>query len=360
LPFIASLNIIQTALLQRSFLFKSLSLRSLFSTILAGVIGVLMAHHGYGVWALILNKYVKVAIDTIFMLYITKYIPAFEFSVADFKNVYRFGIPLLLSEALNFWSSRVVEIFVSSFYGIINFGLLDVGRKFNKMLNQTTLTPLRAVCLSYVSQSENKGRSFARFSCFISLLVMPASIFIGFYAEPLVLTFLGEKWVLAIPICQAFAFTSLAQCLSWYFPIPLICCHLTKDVFFINLLFFIFSLIVGFISTFYLDFYSYVAVQIAVVNLGAFYKIYYLWSKKIVSLLDMREYFFPVIVVATVSVVTCYLSYKFTCVFFSADFSLINIFLFIMSYAFVFIVNLMLILLFFKKIFYEAKKIIKK
>ena len=101
LPAISSFNIVQTALLQRSYNFKNLSLRNLVSTIIAGLLSIYCAYDGYGAWALVLYQYCKVIIDTIILQILVKYRPNFHFSLRYFKECYKFSLPLLFSEIMN-------------------------------------------------------------------------------------------------------------------------------------------------------------------------------------------------------------------------------------------------------------------
>ena len=356
LPFISSFNIIQVALLQREFSFKSISLRSLLSTLLAGFVGVIMAINGFGAWALVFNKYIKVIIDTVFMLYITKFIPALEFSVEDFKNAYRFGIPLLLSEVMNFWSSRTMELFVSTFYGLAAFAILDVGRKFSKMINQVSLTPLRSVCLSYVSRSEDKGLSFLKFSAIVTIIVAPALIFIGFFAEPIIYSTLGSKWESAIVVCQILSFAALPQCLSWYFSVPLIALNKTRSVFKVNLMVFIVSILFSGVA-YFVSFEHFIITQTVLLCLASVFKLYYLLSTNVFSFNKAFTELCPVITVAVSSLVACFFARYYTESFFSNDFSVSNILLLIFISIIVTFLNLFFVFVFHRKLFFELMSI---
>src|SRR4051812_14255219 len=56
---IEGLAIVQVAVLQRDMDFKSLALRTNASVVLGGVVGVVMALAGYGIWALVAQQIVK-------------------------------------------------------------------------------------------------------------------------------------------------------------------------------------------------------------------------------------------------------------------------------------------------------------
>ncbi|CAD5280417.1 oligosaccharide flippase family protein [Alteromonas sp. 154] len=222
LPAISSFNIVQTALLQRNFSFKSLSLRNLLSTLVAGIISVYCAFDDYGAWALVIYQYCKVIIDTIILQVIVKYRPGLTFSFTYFKECYKFSIPLLGSEIMNFWSTRMMDLFVSIIHGAGSLAILNISRKFTRLIQQLSLTSLRPVVLSYASKSANKSKAFAKFISYITFMIAPVLIAIGVYAEFYVTTIFGQQWEPAVSIVEILSFTAIAQCLSWYFGLILI------------------------------------------------------------------------------------------------------------------------------------------
>lgn len=358
LPIISSFNIIQVALLQREFSFKSLSLRSLLSTLLSGLVGILMAMNGFGAWALVFNKYIKVIIDTIFMLSITKFIPSLKFSLVDFKMLYRFGLPLLLSEVMGFWSSRVIELFVSFYFGPVYFALVDVGRKFSKMINQVSLTPLRAVCLSYVSKSKDKGESYAKFTSAVSILIAPALIFIGVYSEHIIITLLGHKWEQSIIVCQIVSFGAVAQCLAWYFSVPLIALNKTKHIFYVNLKTFLFAAAVGLVC-YRLNFEYFLIAQMFVINLNCFYKMFFLYKINVLSFSVIKRYFLPVVFICIFSFLLSSGLLFLISDFFSTDFSVFNIMLLVFCYLITFVSYVLFGYVFFRIFFLDLINVFK-
>ena len=67
---IASINSVQQAYVSRNMLFKRFFWSTLFGTMISGVVGIILAYHGAGVWALIAQYLTNTCIDTI-VLWIT-------------------------------------------------------------------------------------------------------------------------------------------------------------------------------------------------------------------------------------------------------------------------------------------------
>ncbi|MFW8592256.1 oligosaccharide flippase family protein [Glaciecola sp. 2405UD65-10] len=301
LPLVSSFNMIQLSILQRDFAFKAIALNNFVSTSVSGVIAAYMAYNGFGAWALVAYRYIQVVVITLLLTIKAKFIPCLAFNKSICKDCYKFSLPLIFSEIFNFCSSRIMEIFVSFFYGPASFALLDIARKFTKIITQVSLTALRPVCLSFISQPNetSKGSRHSEFSVNITFLVIPILILLSIYADGYVSLIFGEQWLEAIPIIQFLGFAALAQTITWYFPLLLIVHGKTKQVFYLNVLFFIISIIGGLLS-YQLAFENYIFVQVVIFNLIGLLKIYYLHEKRLISISDIKAYYAPV-VLSTVS-----------------------------------------------------------
>ncbi|AGP85308.1 oligosaccharide flippase family protein [Alteromonas mediterranea] len=294
LPAISSFNIVQTALLQRSYNFKNLSLRNLISTIIAGVVSLYCAYNDYGAWALVLYQYCKVMIDTVILQILVKYRPNFHFSTQHFKECYKFSLPLLFSEIMNFWSTRMMDFFVSVIHGAASLAILNIARKFSRLVQQLSLTSLRPVVLSYASKSENKSQSFAKFIAYVTFTIAPVLIAIGVYAEFYVTPIFGAQWAPAVTIIELLSYTAIAQCLSWYFGLILIAQSKNILLFKLNVIFTLTFFIVG-VGSYKLSFENYVAVQVVLINIISFYKVFFVVKKKYIEFKCFMEFILPAV-----------------------------------------------------------------
>lgn len=292
LPLISSLNIVQTALVQRRKEFKTLSLRSLLSNFIAGSVGLLFAIEGFGAWALVIQQYVRVILDTVILQFIVRYTPTLDVSFTEFKNCYKFSIPLLASEVMNFGSNRLMDIFVSIFHGVHNLALLNISRKFTRLVQQLSLTSLRPVVLSYMTTANDSSAVFAKFVGYITFIVAPILIAIGVYAQFYIPHIFGNQWSSAISIVELLSLTALAQCLAWYFNLLLIEKKRTGLVFKLNLLFTLLYIIVG-LACYNISFENYILVQVGAINVVSTVKVCFLIRARYLKLNDFLNYIVP-------------------------------------------------------------------
>ena len=89
--FIYAFNIVQRNQLQKRMNFKVLSIITLISSIIALGVTIVLAHKGFGVWALVTQYILVAAIPAFAFWFIVKWRPKRFFSWASFKELFSFG-----------------------------------------------------------------------------------------------------------------------------------------------------------------------------------------------------------------------------------------------------------------------------
>jgi len=92
---LSTLNSIQHAYVSRHMLFKKFFWSTLFGTILSGVVGVVMALNGFGVWALIAQYFTNMIVDTVILSVTIEWRPKKLFSLKAAKGLMSYGWKIL-------------------------------------------------------------------------------------------------------------------------------------------------------------------------------------------------------------------------------------------------------------------------
>lgn len=293
-PVLIAYNSIQKALILRALLFKRLSLLRAPSVVISGIISVYLAYDGMGPWALVIYHYLQILLDIVFMSFLVLLLPTLEFSRLEAKRSISFSLPLLMSEVLNYWSSRVIELFVSLYFGPAIFAVLSVARKFSKLVEQLSLVALRSVFLSYITRAKNKGEEFAKFTAAVSFFVVPALISLGVYADHYIEFIFTEQWAPSVWVVKVIAFLALARCLMHHFNVFLIANNKSRWVLKTNIFFFAISVLSGALG-FALSFEHFLILQVLVFNLIALLKLFYLLKTQLLSFTLVTKYFAPLV-----------------------------------------------------------------
>lgn len=235
-PLINAINVIQIAKLQREFEYKKLAFRTAITTLVSGVVGIILAVNGFGAWSLVISKYVQVLLNTIILWNITKYRPSLQMDKRELVSIIQFGYPLVLTGFLTFFNLRLVDIIVSIFLGPVWFALLDVGKKSIRTIYQTILTPLNNVSLSFISRSGDKSKAYSDYVSIVSLFLFPIIILVGYFSKELIWLVFGEKWLSSAIILQITSLGVIANCTSWFMKSYMIAISQTKYVLYFQIL----------------------------------------------------------------------------------------------------------------------------
>lgn len=214
---LTSCNIVQKALFEKGLEFKKLFVISTISTVVAGAVAIALALAGYGVWSLVVQMLVRTFADTVLCWVISPWRPSCVFDKQSFREVSRFGFPLLGSQSLNYWVRNLDKLVVGKAFGDAALG--SYSKPYTIMLLPLdNITKIVSKVL-FPSLSRIKGDSarvklaYLRAIGMVTLLTYPVSVGAFVVAEPLILGLFGQEWRESVPILQAYAlvpiFTSI-------------------------------------------------------------------------------------------------------------------------------------------------------
>lgn len=205
-----SFVIVPTCILKVKQNFKAISLANFTSTLISGIVGVLLAYGGQGVWALIIQHLLRSALLMLFISIQCRWLPNFSFYRKSFEGLWKYSANLLTSHTL----TKVVEEGVSFIIGKsltpYNLGLFTRGLQFASLPNGIVGSVLSTVmfpAFSSCKEDEHLFYNTFRKSIIIqSILIPPIYIGLAIISEPLIFLLLGEKWMEIVPVLQIFCF----------------------------------------------------------------------------------------------------------------------------------------------------------
>ena len=197
--FLYSFNSIQTGILQRKMMFRTIFFRSMLATPLSALIGIVMAYMGLGIWALIAFSISNILIVVIFMSFIPELRLAFGFSTQSAKELYSFSVKILGTSLVSAGGDTVRTLTIGKHFSPNQLAYFDRGLNYSGLVTQVVNTSLSSVLLPVFSRSQDDRQQLlfmARRSVkFTSFVMIPILVFVSMAAEPLVRVVLTEKWV---------------------------------------------------------------------------------------------------------------------------------------------------------------------
>nr|MBQ6241654.1 lipopolysaccharide biosynthesis protein [Lachnospiraceae bacterium] len=207
---------IQTAYVARNLIFKRFFFATLGGTIVAAVVGLWMAHNGYGVWALIVQNLVNITIDTIILWITVKWRPKRMFSFERLKGLFSYAWKLLASTLVDTVYSKLYQMVIALKYTDIDLAFYNKGDTFPNLLvtnindaTNSVLLPVMAAEQDDRAKVKETTRKAIQVSSFI---IMPMMAGLAACATPLVRLLLHEQWMPAVPFLQIFCFVYAFYC----------------------------------------------------------------------------------------------------------------------------------------------------
>ena len=196
---IAAVNSVQHAYVQKHMWFKKFFYATLIGTVVSGVIAIIMAKAGFGVWALVEQYLGNVLIDTICLWIIVGWRPTREFSFERLKAIYNYGWKILVVGLIDTLYGRLRNLVIGKKYTSEDLAYYDRGYKFPSFGMRLIEPTVNSVLFPALSQSrddqvqmKNITRKVMMASTYI---VSPIMVGLAVVAKPLVLVLLTKKWL---------------------------------------------------------------------------------------------------------------------------------------------------------------------
>lgn len=197
--FLLAFNTIQTGLLQRNMMFRTMFFRSLLAIPLSGMIGISMAYMGFGIWALIAYNISNNLFVLLFMNMIPELRLKLGFSKRSAKEIYSFSLKLLGSNLISAGGDTVRTLTIGKFSNPNQLAYFDRGLNYSGLVTQVINTSLSSVLLPVLSRSQDDKEQLLAISrksvSLSSFIMMPVLVLVAMLSRPLVLIVLSEKWL---------------------------------------------------------------------------------------------------------------------------------------------------------------------
>lgn len=208
-----SLTLIQRTKLIKEINFKLQTKISVITDIVSGVIAIIMAFSGYGVWSLVAKQMIARSLNSALLWYWSKWSPILTFSKSSFNELFGFGYKLLLSGLLNTVFNNIYLIVIGKYFSAADLGFYTQADKFKKLPSQNINSVIKRVTYPILSEIQDdiprlkkNYKIIIRSTVFITFTLMMGMAAV---AEPLVLTLVGEKWAPSIIYLQMLSFVGM-------------------------------------------------------------------------------------------------------------------------------------------------------
>lgn len=203
-----SINGVQSSILFRKLEFKKISILSSIPVILSGIISVLMAFWGFGVYALVANSISSGFISVILFAIILKWIPKRTFSIIRIKKLFSFSYKILLGNLIEEMYKSIYPLIIGKVFNTKTLGFYNFGRQMPSLLTATINASVTSVAFPLYSRNQDDiftVKAMVRQSVTLgNFFVFPLMACLAAISEQLVPLLFTEKWLSGIPYLQLF------------------------------------------------------------------------------------------------------------------------------------------------------------
>lgn len=212
---VSAFKIVQNTQLTRALNFKAMMIIRVVASVLGGVIGIISAYSGLGVWALVVMHIADALISLVLLWVISPWRPRGKWSRKSFNYLWGYGSKLLASGLLDTVYSNIYPIVIGKFYSAADLGQYSRAKGYAGMPSQTLTGVIQQVTFPVLSQIQDDdqrlGNNYRRMLRFTVFIIFPIMIGMAALAHPLVISLVTDKWAQCVPYLQIICFSSM-----WY------------------------------------------------------------------------------------------------------------------------------------------------
>jgi O-antigen/teichoic acid export membrane protein len=193
-----ALALVQQTRLTKRIDFKTQTQITVIGSIVSGVIGIVMAAIGFGVWALVAQGLSSQLLKTFLLWFFNKWIPKLRFSRQSFRELFGFGWKIMISGVLDTVWKELHQVVVGKYYSPATLGQYTRAKGFSRLFSSNLTSVIQRVTFPVLSEMQNEKnrmvsayRRIIKTTMFITAILM---FFLGAISEPLLYCLIGPKW----------------------------------------------------------------------------------------------------------------------------------------------------------------------
>ncbi len=227
------------ALLERDFNFRSLAIRRFVGTMLGGVVAVVVALAGFGVWSLVLQSLVAGIAGVITLWAATAWRPRFEFSLSALKDLWHVGGSIIGMELVGLTNSQSDRLLIGAFLGPETLGYYFMAIRLVSIMVELFSSVFSGVSLTTFSRLQNdRPRLLAWFYKLTSLsstTAIPVFTLAALTAPVLLPLLFGNQWEPSVILMQILCFLGALNAVAYFDRSVLIAVNRARSAFLLTL-----------------------------------------------------------------------------------------------------------------------------
>lgn len=225
---INALCVIQHTIFTRRFRFAFLSKVTFAASLVSGIAAVLLALAGCGVWSLVAQRVLQMAVRALLLWRLGDWRPRRSAggSGAALCEMAPYSFSLLATDLISAVYNKIPQLFIGKLYSADTLGFFDQALKLKDLPVTSAMTAVQGVTFPALSRIADNGEKFAESFRQVTLVVayamFPAMLGLSAVAPDLFAVLLGAKWMPTVPYFEAVCLAGL------FYPVAMVAYNVMK------------------------------------------------------------------------------------------------------------------------------------
>lgn len=217
---------VQSAILQRQLRFDVLSKIIVLSSLLSGLVAVLTALAGCGVWALVWQRVSQMVFRNGMQWMKGTWRGEGRFRLSCLRSMAPFSVRIMSSDILNSVYSNISQLFIGKIYSPTELGYFNQAQKVKDMPSMALMQSVQSVTYPALASISGDSRKFAESYRLVmavtAFVVIPVMVGMAAVSEDMIELLIGAKWLPTAPFLKPLA------ALGSVFPLSMIAVNVMK------------------------------------------------------------------------------------------------------------------------------------
>lgn len=223
---INSLCVVQTVMFTREFRFALLSKIVFASSLISGIVAVVMALAGCGIWSLVAQRLLMMGIKAAAFWWIRRWRSSERFSLSLLRSMAPFSLRLLATDLISAVYNNVAQLFIGKLYSAHALGFYSQAQKLKDLPVTSAVQAVQGVtypALAKIADTDEKfSAGYLRIINLLSFVIFPTMLGLVAIAPEMFMLLLGEKWMPTVPYFEILALSGL------FYPLAIVAYNIIK------------------------------------------------------------------------------------------------------------------------------------
>ena len=208
-----SFGVVQNIVLTRNLAFKKMSIASLASAVVSGIVTIAMIYMGYGYWSLAWQIVLQPAVRVVLLWVFSDWSPRCKPDFSVIRELFTFSFSLIGSSLMNTFVRYVYNPIIGRYFGDVRLGYYSESYKFYFLpvnIVASTFSGVAYPVLSKLNDDEPRQLNYLRkMMRMVAFCIFPVMLGAMACFDNVVEVVLTEKWMPIVPYFRVLAIAGL-------------------------------------------------------------------------------------------------------------------------------------------------------